>query len=420
VKALVRFEHQLLAVESEHQASCMLELLAPAAPVGQTRPPLHLALVIDRSGSMAGPKLEVTRDSAAFLVRRLSPTDELALITYDDEVQLLAPLSPVDPDVLLPIIASIQPGGQTNLSGGWLKGVEELGRASGEGPRKVLLLTDGLANVGISDPAALTAMARETAESTGVGTTTIGFGEGFDETLLTAMADAGRGNAHYAPTPDAAPAIFASEFEGLMSLVAQNVSVEIRPSEDVQLLGILNGFPQVAVDGGVQIQLGDAYGEERRRVVFQLHIAELATLGLAKVAEIVLRYVTVGEQVAMVETTIPLTVNLVSADEAAAAEADHELTEEVVILKAARAQTQAREHADRGEFEIARKLLSEAAEDLRASAAGSAQADELLATAEMLGENFAMMAPATYDPSTRKRMHYQSRTTSERRKKREP
>ena len=67
---------------------------------------------------------------------------------------------------------------------------------------------------------------------------------------------------------DAEPAIFASEFEGLMSLVAQNVSVEIRPSEDVQLLGILNGFPQVAVAGGVQVQLGDAYGEERRRVVF--------------------------------------------------------------------------------------------------------------------------------------------------------
>ncbi len=420
MKALVRFEHQLLAVESEHQVNCMLELLAPAGPEGQARPPLHLALVIDRSGSMAGPKLEVTRECAAFLVRRLALTDELALITYDGEVQLLAPLAPVDPDVLLPIIASIQPGGQTNLSGGWLKGVEELGRGLGEGPRKVLLLTDGLANVGISDPAALTAMARKTAESTGVGTTTIGFGQGFDEALLTAMADAGRGNAHYAPTPDAAPAIFASEFEGLMSLVAQNVSVEIRPSEDVQLLGILNGFPQVAVGGGVQIQLGDAYGEERRRVVFQLHVAELATLGVAKVAEVVLRYVTVGDQVAMHETRVPLTVNLVSADEASAAEADHEVTEEVVILKAARAQTQAREHADRGEFEIARKLLSEAAEDLRTTAPGSAQAEELLATAEMLGDNFAMMAPATYNPSTRKRMHYQSRTTSQRRKKRDP
>ncbi|MDP9222327.1 MAG: VWA domain-containing protein [Actinomycetota bacterium] len=420
MKALVRFEHQLLAVESEHQVNCMLELLAPAGPEGQARPPLHLALVIDRSGSMAGPKLEVTRECAAFLVRRLALTDELALITYDGEVQLLAPLAPVDPDVLLPIIASIQPGGQTNLSGGWLKGVEELGRGLGEGPRKVLLLTDGLANVGISDPAALTAMARKTAESAGVGTTTIGFGEGFDEALLTAMADAGRGNAHHAPTPDAAPAIFAGEFEGLMSLVAQNVSVEIRPSEDVQLLGILNGFPQVAVAGGVQMQLGDAYGEERRRVIFQLHIAELATLGVAKVAEVVLRYVTVGEQVAMHETRIPLTVNLVSADEAAAAEADHEVTEEVVILKAARAQTQAREHADRGEFEIARKLLSEAAEELRTTAPGSVQAEELLATAEMLGESFTLMSPADYDPSVRKLMHYESRKMSERRKKREP
>ena len=284
----------------------------------------------------------------------------------------------------------------------------------------MLLLTDGLANVGISDPAALTAMARKTAGSAGVGTTTIGFGEGFDEALLTAMADAGRGNAHYAPTPEAAPAIFASEFEGLMSLVAQNVSVEIRPGEDVQLLGMLNGFPQVAVGGGVQVQLGDAYGEERRRVVFQLHIAELAVLGVAKVAEVILRYVTVGEQVAMHEMRLPLTVNLVSADEAAAAEADHEVTEEVVILKSARAQTQAREHADRGEFEIARKLLSEAADDLRTTAPVSAQAEELLATAEMLGESFTSMTPATYDPSARKRMHYQSRTTSQRRKKRNP
>ncbi len=92
---------------------------------------------------------------------------------------------------------------------------------------------------------------------------------------------------------------------------------------------------------------------------------------MKKVAEIVLRYVTLGEQVAAVETTIPLTVNLVSADEAAAAEADREVTEEVVILKPARAQEQAREHAERGEFETARKLLSEAAEDLRRTAPGS-------------------------------------------------
>jgi len=241
--ANVRFEHQLFAVESEHTVNCMLELQAPPAPEGRTRPPLHLALVIDRSGSMAGLKLEVTRECAAFLVRRLAPTDELALVTHDDEVRLLAPLAPVDQTALIPRIGTIRPGGQTNLSGGWLKGVEELGRSAGEGPRKVLLLTDGLANVGVADPGSLVQMTRRQAEEANVGTTTVGFGEDFDEDLLTAMADAGRGNAHYAPTPDAAPAIFASEFDGLMSLVAQNVSVEIAMSEDVAFLGILKRVP---------------------------------------------------------------------------------------------------------------------------------------------------------------------------------
>jgi len=128
---------------------------------------------------------------------------------------------------------------------------------NGEGSRKVLLLTDGLANVGVTDPGSLVQMTRRQAEESNVGTTTIGFGEDFDEDLLIAMADAGRGDAHYAPTPHAAPAILAAEFEGLLSLVAQNVSVEIAMSEDVAFLGILNEFPAVAVPGGIQVSLGD-------------------------------------------------------------------------------------------------------------------------------------------------------------------
>jgi Ca-activated chloride channel family protein len=369
---------------------------------------------------MAGRKLEVTRECAAYLVRRLAPTDELALVTYDDEVRLLAPLAPVETAPLLARIGTIHPGGQTNLSGGWLKGVEELGRSAGEGPRKVLLLTDGLANVGVTDPGSLVQMTRQQAEEANVGTTTIGFGDDFDEDLLTAMADAGRGNAHYAPTPDAAPAIFAEEFEGLLSLVAQNVSVEIRMSEDVAFLGILNEFPTVGVPGGVQVSLGDAYGDERRRVVFGLHIPRLASLGPRRVAEVVLRYVSVGEQIAAHEVTIPVTVNLVSADEAAAAEADHEVTEEVVVLLSARAQEQAREHADRGEFESAQKVLGDAASELRRMAPRSSQAEELLAQAEMLEENMRWMTDERYQAASRKQMLYQQRSSQMRRKKREP
>jgi len=233
------------------------------------------------------------------------------------------------------------------------------------------------------------------------------------------MADAGRGNAYYVPTPDAAPAIFAAEFEGLASLVAQNVSVEIAMSEDVAFLGILNEFPTVAVPGGVQVSLSDAYGDERRRVVFQLHVPRLQALGPRRVAEVVLRYVSVGEQIAAHEVTLPVTVNLVSADEAAAAEADHEVTEEVVVLMSARAQEQAREHADRDEFDSAKKVLGEAAE-LRRVAPASSQAEELLAQAEMLEENLLWMTDDRYLAASKNQMLYQLRQSRNRRKKRKP
>ena len=103
--------------------------------------------------------------------------------------RLLAPLAPVQEAPLRAAIAGLRPGGSTNLSGGWLRGLEQL-RPGGGG--KVLLLTDGVANAGITDPGALAELARSAARE-GVGTTTIGFGADFDEQLLTALADAGGG-----------------------------------------------------------------------------------------------------------------------------------------------------------------------------------------------------------------------------------
>jgi Ca-activated chloride channel homolog len=407
MKASVRFEHQLLAVEAEHRVHAMLEIESPMAPDQAKRPPLRLALVLDRSGSMAGRKLEVTKECATFLVRRLAPTDEVALVAYDDHVNLVAPLAPVNQEALMHVIGSIHSGGSTNLSGGWLKGMEEVKRGSGEGVRKVLLLTDGLANVGITDPPRLVGMTTN-ARGAGVGTTTVGFGDGFNEQLLTSMADAGGGKSYYAADPEQAPGIFAEEFEGLMSLVAQNVSVEIRPSSDVQVLGVLNEYPIVDVPGGLQVDLGDAYGEERRRVVFQLLIPELTRLGVAKVADVVLRYVSVGEETAHHEVTIPLNVNLVSADEAAASETDAQVREEVTILGSAKAQKEARDRADRGDFDSAKRLMASSIEQLEQWLPHSDRQEELRSELEQLKANEAMMDQASWSPAASKSSHFQS------------
>src|SRR5207245_902947 len=93
---------------------------------------------------------------------------------------------------------------------------------------------------------------------------------------------------------------------------------------------------------------------------------------------IVVRYASVGEQVALHELTVPVTINLVSADEAAAQNADTEVTEEVIVLKAARAQQDVIRLADEGRFDAAKSLLESTAEDLRKRAPHSERAHELL------------------------------------------
>ena len=333
-------------------------------------------------------------------------------MTFDGEVRLEWPLQPVagKQENLAHALRQIFPGGTTNLSGGWLKGVEQLqGVPGGSGPKKVLLLTDGQANQGITDQNTLISMARSAADKQGVGTTTIGFGDTFDEILLTLMADGGGGNAYYAATPDESPGIFAQEFEGLVSLLAQNLSIEVRPNEHVQMLGILNDYPGVAVTGGVQIQMGDVYAEERRRLVFELSVPQMATLGPATVAEVVVRYVGVGGSIETHELRLPVTVNLVSADEAAAHSPDAEVIEEIVVLKSAKVQEEAREHAQRGEYESAHKLLSETARELRKIAPNSERSEELLEQASEMDRNASVMTDGAFDAGAAKQMRYESR-----------
>ncbi|HEY7762498.1 MAG TPA: VWA domain-containing protein, partial [Actinomycetota bacterium] len=342
----------------------------------------------------------------------------LAIVSFDDGVRLDAPLVQAGPDrhALTRAARAIRSGGQTNLSGAWLRGVEVLAPLDDDShTRRVLLLTDGMANVGITDHAQLARMARGSAGD-GIGTTTIGFGAGFSEDLLTAMADAGGGGAHFAPTPDAAPGIFTQEFDDLLALVAQNVSVEIRPSwGEVEVLSILNDVPQVPVADGVQAQLGDAYGDERRRVVFQLHVPRLPSMGPARIAEVVVRYVALGRQVEMHERTVPVVVNAVSADDALASVPDSEVTEEVTVLLSARAHDEARDLADAGRYDEARRKLHGAAVRLREVSQDSPRAEELELEAKLLEHRGDEIAGGGYGMMSRKEMTFENRVRKQRR-----
>jgi hypothetical protein len=197
--------------------------------------------------------------------------------------------------------------------------------------------------------------------------------------------------------------------------MAQNVSVEVRPTNDVELVTVLNDHPSTAVPGGVQVLVGDAYAGQELRIVCKLAIPSLAALGPAKVADVVVRYVSVGAQVQAHEVTYPVVVNLVSADEAATAVPDAEVVEEVTVLLAARAVEEARRRAEDGDLPGASEVLLRASADLRASAKSSTRAEELLAHADGLTQAHEGLAMGACSPMVSKDLHYSSRTLRRRR-----
>jgi Ca-activated chloride channel family protein len=352
----VTMDRTLVAVEVGETVHVMLELVAPAAEAVE-RAPIDVVAVIDRSGSMGGQPLESVIAATNMLVRLLGPNDRIAVVTFDDRVDLVMPLAHHDPTDAARLLSEVHSGGSTNLSGGWLKGFEILAaHGRPEAMKRVIVLTDGEANAGITsrdELATLTLGAR----AQQVTTTMVGFGERFDEQLLSTMADAGGGNDYWCAGPDQAPQVFADEFTGLASVVAQNVSVEIRPTDATDGLLVLNEYPITDVEGGMQVALGDAFGDERRRVVAMLHLKPTTEIGTVHVADMVIRWASTVGPVALHTVVVPVTVGAAPGSDADRAGVDPVVTEEVNVLKIARARKEANEAARRGDHDAASDVL---------------------------------------------------------------
>ncbi|WP_373064280.1 VWA domain-containing protein [Gemmatimonas sp.] len=247
------------------------------APVDAARPQLGLSLVLDRSGSMSGEPLEAVREAAARAVERLHPADVVGAVAFDDEVEEVGAIASVATHShLAATLRALETRGSTNLSGGWLRGRQQmadaLGLMTGNGStRRVVLLTDGLANVGITDVDRLVGLARE-ARSKGITTSTVGVGDGYDDQLLRAMADAGGGNAWYIERPDQAQDVFAEELGNLLSVAAQSVRVSLTLHDPVGMLLVHSDWPVTPGSETWRFDLGDLYASEPKPLLFELFV----------------------------------------------------------------------------------------------------------------------------------------------------
>jgi Ca-activated chloride channel family protein len=221
-----------------------IDLAAITGRAKSHRTPLNLAVVLDKSGSMTGAKLERTKQAAMLLVDRLAPDDVFSLVVFSDHAEVLASAQKVeDKDALREKIQSIRADGSTALYAGVKKGADQIGEyLSSKRINRVILLSDGIANVGPSSPRDLRRLGGQLSER-GIAVTTIGVGEDYNEDLMAALAEASDANYYYVQDTERLPEIFAKELGEMLAVAARDVKIEIICPDGVKPLGFI-GRPE--------------------------------------------------------------------------------------------------------------------------------------------------------------------------------
>ncbi|XP_057306276.1 uncharacterized protein LOC130644615 isoform X1 [Hydractinia symbiolongicarpus] len=301
----------------------------------EKRAPIDIIAVIDKSGSMAGAKLDLVKRTLEFVLTQLNERDRFSVVTYDTNVYIdfgLRVMTADNKKDALHKIKNIQSGSCTNLCGGLLKGLcQIIDRPSDQKNEvaSVLLFTDGLANSGITSPAGIVAAMKDPkrydgpssgaetriqqqqmqqaphrswlniikhkrnattsnqtqAEVTALPTTstsskeaqasvyTFGFGSDHDPEMLKEISDAGNGMYYFIEDIDQIAECFGHCLGGLLSTVAQGIQLEIVTEDGVTVKDVHTSRPfENTVNKSVKINMGDLQSEENRDIVLELTI----------------------------------------------------------------------------------------------------------------------------------------------------
>ncbi len=369
----------------------LVRLQAPDAPqrTGGRRP-LNLAFVVDRSSSMSGAKLDAAKEAVRTAVAQLRPDDRAALIAYDDDVTVNHPSAPVgDGRALTAAVDALYASGMTALHDGWLAGAEQAaGALRADAMNRVLLLSDGQANVGLTDPAAIADHVRGLA-SRGVSTSALGIGRDFDERLMQTIADAGDGTYYFIEDPSALPTFFEAELSGLHATVGTSVRMRFSRARGVQLGEMLTDLPHdtdvhidralTPMDGGVHGLAGLVEQPTRWKwsvlppmtsgrtfsALLRLVVPPQKGDSFA-IGDLVLSWMPAGESERVAALLDTLELDAVPQAEWNAVAEHPDVVQERARQQSGRLSAQAEERVRMGDFDNARRLVAEAAQPLYA------------------------------------------------------
>jgi len=374
-----------------------MELVIAAREQPATQPvrvPTDLVVILDRSGSMAGAKLEQARAAVRELLTQLGPDDRFGLVTYSNEATLVIPLTAADDrarDRWFSAVAEIAPSGGTNIASGLDLGLDTIERSRGSGrvPR-VILVSDGLANQGDASHQGLVQRGGRAARGEYM-LTTVGVGADFNEYLMTALADAGTGNYYYLQSDDNLAAVLAREFGAARATVASGLAVQITPAGFVRVVDAA-GYPLEPVagtdPGAVVFRPGALFAGQERRVWVTLAVPSHA-LGTVNLADVSLSYAVGAERTTIALTDVPRVACVEGEDDFYAGVDVSSWTRSVLVDGYNALQQRVARDVKAGRLDDARKAIQEFRNDtatMNARVQSAPVADALLLVDELDGE----------------------------------
>ncbi|NJM33447.1 MAG: VWA domain-containing protein [Rhodomicrobium sp.] len=254
------------------------------------RIPANVILVIDRSGSMKGERIDQAKEAALMAAERLGDADVLGVVAYSDNADVVSPATRLrDTDKVRSAIRRLEASGRTALYAGVSQGMRELRPfLDPYKVNRVILLSDGLANVGPSSPHELEGLGREAARE-GISVTTIGLGLGYNEDLMTRLALASDGNHAFVEHPDDLVSIFNEEFGDVLAAVGGDVEIIIECPEGFSPTRVIGR--EASVEGRkIRMKMNQIYGKQEKYIVAELKVDSGRAKGSAEAARISVSY----------------------------------------------------------------------------------------------------------------------------------
>ena len=243
------------------------------------RTPVNVAFVIDRSGSMRGARIVQAREAAAAAIRRLDKNDIASVVTFDDKIDVLVQARTVDDHAaFIDRIREVSARGSTAIHGGVLEGAQQvLHNFDQRRLNRVVLLSDGQANVGPRRPEDFAKLGRELLQQ-GISVSTIGLGMDYNEDLMLQLARASDGNHTFVGETSDLIQVFNKEFDDVLASCAQTVSIDVELRPGVR---VVRGVSREGkVEGQTaQFQLNQIYAATEHYVLMEVEVDQSAAAG---------------------------------------------------------------------------------------------------------------------------------------------